>query len=391
MTLKKFFNLPFIVLTLFILTFSFGNFLSDALKSNLYAISLFLKDFIVFILPLIIFSFVMSGILSFQGESYKIVLIVVPLVCLSNFIGFWVSYFCSEPLLETGVIPISKLTPQVSLDPAWHLPLVPFIRNDFAMIAAVVIGMIGGFFKIPFINKTSKILSKIANLLLKKGICPILPLFVLGFIIKMQFEGTLVLIAKEYAALLAMVALLAYGYMFFVMFMASSRNFKSAIRKFKNLLPGVLIGLCCMSSAAAIPNTIEGSEKNLENPSIAKFVVPATANMHLLGDCFALPIIALALMVSFGYPLPSVSEYFIFTLYGVIAKFAAAGIPGGSAIIFVPVFEHVFGFNSTMLTAVTAIYVLFDPIATSSSVFGHGMFAVVFEKVYNKLFKNKTV
>ena len=112
--------------------------------------------------------------------------------------------------------------------------------------------------------------------------------------------------------------------------------------------------------------------------------------MHLLGDCFAIPIIGLALMVSFGYGLPTLWQYFTFTLYGVAAKFAAAGIPGGSALIFVPIFESIFGFSPEMLTAITAIYVLFDPIATSSNVFGHGMFAILFEKVYNKFFKKQS-
>ena len=201
----------------------------------------------------------------------------------------------------------------------------------------------------------------------------------------MQYEGTLALIISEYAVLLGIVAILAYGYMFAVMFMLSGRDLRCALTKFKNLLPSVLIGLFSMSSAAAIPTTIEGSKKNLENANLAQFIVPATANMHLLGDCFAIPIIGLALMVSFGYGIPDAGKYFIFTLYGVMAKFASAGIPGGSALIFVPIFEHVFGFSPEMLTAITAIYVLFDPIATSSNVFGHGMFALLFEKVYTKL------
>lgn len=388
--IKKFLNLPFLVLTLFVLTFTLGNTLDDNIKSNLYAISLLLKEIIVFTLPLIIFSFVMSGILSLKDESIKIVLILVPMVCLSNFTGFWTAYLFTTPLLKTGLIKISQLGTQKTLLEAWSIHIPQLIRNDFAMIVGASIGIIGGFFKTEFIKKTSNILARISNFVLKRVICPILPIFVLGFIIKMQHEGTLSLIIKEYALLLVVVAVLAYGYMFTLMFLASSRNLKETFRKFKNLVPGVLIGLCSMSSAAAIPSTIEGSEKNLEQPNIAKFVIPATANMHLLGDCFAIPIIGLALMISFGNQLPSFSEYLIFSLYGVIAKFAAAGIPGGSALIFVPIFENIFGFDSTMLTAVTAIYVLFDPVATSSNVFGHGMFAILFEKVYKKIFK-KTI
>lgn len=385
--LKKLLNLPFLVLGLFVSVLLLGDSFSLSFKSNAYAVSLLLKDVIVFVLPLIIFSFVLSGILSLKNESIKVVLCLVPLVCLSNFAGFWVSYTFTSPILQTGIVTISKLAPQNSLVPAWHIDLVPFIKNDIALISAVFVGILGNFIKTDALGKVSLVLNNVANFLLKKVICPILPLFVLGFIIKMQYEGTLTLIIREYAMLLAIVAILAYGYMFTVMFFLSQRNFKQTLQKFKNLLPSVLIGLFSMSSAAAIPTTIEGSKKNLRNKNLAKFVVPATANMHLLGDCFAIPIIGLALMASFGFEFPTIGQYFVFTLYGVMAKFAAAGIPGGSALIFVPIFESVFGFTPEMLTAITAIYVLFDPIATSSNVFGHGMFAILFEKVYTKFFK----
>ena len=387
MFLKKLLNLPCFVLALFIAVLLFGNQIDLSVKSQAYAVSLLLKDVIVFVLPLIIFSFVLNGILNLKNESVKVVLLLVPLVCLSNFSGFWISYIFTVPILKTGIITISKLDPQNVLIPAWNFHITPLVENDIALIMGVTIGVIGNFLKTNALDKVSEILNDIANFVLKKLICPILPLFVLGFIIKMQYEGTLTLIIKEYALLLGIVAILAYGYMFTIMFLLSNRNIKATIQKFKNLLPSVLIGLFSMSSAAAIPTTIEGSQKNLENKNIAKFVIPATANMHLLGDCFAIPIIGLALMGSFGYGLPTLGQYFVFTLYGVAAKFASAGIPGGSALIFVPIFESIFGFSPEMLTAITAIYVLFDPIATSSNVFGHGMFAILFEKVYNKFFK----
>lgn len=387
MFIKKFINLPFSVLTLFISVLFFGNYIDLTTKSKLYAISLLLKDVIVFVLPVIIFSFVFNGILNLKNESIKVILILVPLVCLSNFSGFWISYIFAAPILKTGIISISELNTSTPLIPAWDYSIIPLIKNDIALISGVILGIIGNFTKWEILDKVSFKLNSSANFILKKIICPILPLFVLGFIIKMQYEGTLLLVIKEYALLLCLVAVLAYGYMFSVMFFLSKRNLRNTFEKFNNLIPSVLIGLFSMSSAAAIPTTIEGSEKNLENKNIAKFVIPATANMHLLGDCFAIPIIALALMVSFGYGLPDISQYFIFTLYGVVAKFAAAGIPGGSALIFVPIFESLFGFSAPMLTAITAIYVLFDPIATSSNVFGHGMFAIVFEKIYKKVFK----
>jgi Na+/H+-dicarboxylate symporter len=353
----------------------------------LLAASLFLKDLIIFILPVLIFSFVLGGILNFKNESIKIILIVVPLVCVSNFIGFWISYIFTAPVLETGIVAISKLESQNALCPAWSLKIPSLVKNDMALLMGAAMGILGTFLKIDCVNKVSEKLNVVANFILKKVICPVLPLFITGFIIKMQHEGTLNLMIKDYALFLGIYGIIAYGYMFVLLFFLSNRNVSSAAERFKNLIPSILTGLFTTSSAAAIPVTIEGSEKNLKNKNLARFIIPTTANMHLLGDCIAIPTIGLALMVSFGYGIPTIGQYFIFTLYGVVTKFAGAGIPGGSALVFLPVLESVFGFSAPMLTALTAVYIIFDPIATSANVFGHGIFAMLFEKVCGKVFR----
>jgi Na+/H+-dicarboxylate symporter len=381
----KLFSLPVVVLLLFVLCLLFGSSVDVAVKANLYAIGLFLKDFITCILPFLIFSFVLSGLLNIHGGQLMGVFVLVALVCLSNFAGFWASYIFTAPLLTSGIVTISELPKATALEPAWHIDMFFHIKNNIALLCGVALGLVEITCHTGYIAKIGERLSRCASLVLKRMICPILPLFVLGFIIKMQHEGVLTLIIREYSLLLLVVALLAYGYMFTVMFFLSGRDIRESIRRFRNLLPGVLLGLFSMSSAAAIPSTIEGSEKNLKDKSLAKFVVSATANMHLLGDCFAIPIIGFAIMSSFGFPLPSPFQYLVFSLYGIIAKFAAAGIPGGSALVFLPIFEDLFGFSAPMLTALTGVYILFDPIATSSNVFGHGMFAILFEKVFEKI------
>src|SRR3989338_7084773 len=43
---------------------------------------------------------------------------------------------------------------------------------------------------------------------------------------------------------------------------------------------------------AAMPLTLLAAEKNTGRPEISGPVIPATVNIHLLGDCFAIPIFA---------------------------------------------------------------------------------------------------
>lgn len=384
---KKFFtSLPFLLIVMVLVVLAFGNYFPLVFKQFALSVSLLCKELIIFVLPFIIFSFVVSGLMEFQSDSFKLVAILIPLVCLSNFTGLWVSYIASSPVLNNSILSISQLNPDKILTPSFEFHLPSIIKNDYALLGAILLVFFNNFIKSQKLIMFSKIMNKFANFILKKVICPILPVFVLGFIMKMQYEGTLSLMIKEYSLVLLLIVIITYGYMATVMVLLC-KNFKSALVKMKNLLPSVLIGGSSMSSAAAIPTTIVASEKNLEDKKIARFVVPASANMHLLGDCFAIPILACALIISFGHRYPTPLEYLAFSLRGVLAKFAAAGIPGGSAIIFAPVLIDTFGFSSEMVTAFTTLYLIFDPIATSTNVFGHGMFAVLFEKVYNLVSK----
>ena len=378
--MKFFCSTPFLLFILVLLVLLLSPVIPFDVKRFLLAISLVCKEIIIAVLPFIIFSFVLGGLTELRSESFRLVAILIPLVCLSNFAGLWVSYLASSPILTKSSIAISRLTVTNVLEPSFEFHLPSLIKNDFALLSAIILAFINNFFDVGWITKMSQKASVWANFLLKKCICRILPLFVLGFIVKMQFEGTLTVIVREYAPILGLIAVLAYGYILAWLLILCGNNWRLAWQKLRNLLPSVMIGLFSMSSAAAIPATIEASEKNLQNPKIARFVVPAAANMHLLGDCFAIPIIACALMISFGLPYPSPWLYLIFSLKGVIAKFASAAIPGGSALIFAPILMDTFGFSAEMITIFTTIYLLFDPIATSTNVFGHGMFAMLFEK-----------
>ena len=74
-------------------------------------------------------------------------------------------------------------------------------------------------------------------------------------------------------------------------------------------------------------------------------------------------------------------NYFMFVVYFVIAKFSVAGIPGGGIIVMLPILESYLGFNSEMMSLITALYILFDPINTCINVLGNGAFAKMIDNI----------
>ena len=107
----------------------------------------------------------------------------------------------------------------------------------------------------------------------------------------------------------------------------------------------------------------------------------------MLGDALGIPLIALSLYAVEYHTMPEFSAYVTFAISYVLAKFAAAGIPGGTIIVMIPVLESSLQFTPEMSGVILMMYILFDPFCTTANIFGNGLFPMVFEKIWYKLKK----
>jgi Na+/H+-dicarboxylate symporter len=227
-------------------------------------------------------------------------------------------------------------------------------------------------------------LDMLINHLLKLITC-LVPFFVAGFIVKLNHDNTMTTIIKNYALIFGVIGLAVFTYIAFLYLLSSRFILSRSINALKNMVPAAIAGFSTMSSASAMPLTIIAAEKNAQNKDLAQSIIPATVNIHLIGDCFAIPILAFAILKSFGYVEPGFYQYLIFTCYFVLAKFSVAGVPGGGIIVMLPVLEGYLGFNAPMLSLITALYILFDPVITCANVLGNGGFAMLMDRIGSKL------
>jgi len=146
-------------------------------------------------------------------------------------------------------------------------------------------------------------------------------------------------------------------------------------------MPAFITGVSTISSALTMPVTIVCAEKSVHNKELADSVIPATVNIHLLGDCIAIPLLAFALLKHYEIPAPTLSEYFIFTCFFVLAKFSVAAVPAGGVIIMAPILEKYLSFTPEMSTLLITIYVIFDPIVTGFNVMGNGALAKIIDNL----------
>ena len=372
-------KMPFILVAIILAIIFLEPIIPLKLKEFLYTLSLSIKALIITMLPFIIFGLLFKAAISLSRSATGIIGMILALVCCSNFISTFLSHYVGIWVYNFD---LSMIEPKESdnLKVLWHLNLPKLIDNDKAMFAGIIFGILAAKLQ----PKKSQFIAIKIEIYIKKllnGFVYLIPLFVSGFIVKLQYDGIVMVIIKDYTAIFTLIALAQFSYIAFLYFAMNNFKIKGFLNSIKNMIPAGISGFSTMSSAASMPLTVIGTENNAKNKELVACVIPATVNIHLVGDCFAIPVFAYAILKTFGMPEPSLVNYLIFTFYFVLAKFSVAAVPGGGIIVMLPILESYMGFDTEMMALITALYILFDPVITCANVFGNGVFAKMIDNI----------
>jgi len=377
-------GLPLILFAILIIPLFLGPFIPVYVKAFLYSISLTMKALLLFILPFIIFGFIFSSLLNLKSGVIKFIIMLVAMIYLSNFTAIFTGYAVGSLTLPQLSIPAHHAVPEESaLKVLWKLDLPVLIPNQIALLMGFVLGIIFSYKRNKFAEDFAKKLNHAANFFLKRIFTPLLPLFILGFVFKLEHDQVLERALRIYGPVFFIVVGTQLCYMTLLYLAVSKFSLKRFIRYVKNILPATITGFSTVSSAATMPILILCTEKNLKNPEVAEIVIPATINTHTIGSAIGLTILALTTILAFGHHLPSVMEFLQFGMRYALAKFAVAAVPGGAIIVATPWLVDYLHFTDEMVGLITAIYMLFDPFGTAFNVTGNGFFPMAFSKLYN--------
>lgn len=376
-------KMPFILIAIILAVILLDAIIPLILKQVLYSISLSIKAIIIVLLPIIIFGLLFKATVILSSRATSIIGIILVLVCCSNFISTFLSHYVGIWIYNFN---FSMLIPSKSngLKALWLLEFPKLIANDKAMFTGIFLGIIASKFQPKLAEATAKKIEYWIGKILE-NLAYLIPLFVIGFVVKLQYEGVIGIIIKDYTAIFLLIAIAQFSYITLAYLLLNNFNIRSFYNNIKSILPAAISGFSTMSSAASMPLTIIAAEDNAQNKDIVRCVIPATVNIHLVGDCFAIPIFAYAVLKSFGMSEPPLYNYLIFACYFVVAKFSVAAIPGGGIIVMLPILENYLGFNAEMMSLITALYILFDPVITCANVLGNGAFAKMTDNLFTYL------
>lgn len=376
------YKLPLLLLALLLIPMAFGEYVPMEVKSLCYAISLTIKDILVLLLPLIIFSFLFNSLIALKQRAVLFIILLLLMVAVSNFSAITTGYTIGATLLPYLDLDLRMEDIGTKLVPLWNFPIPKLMSNEPAILLGISLGLYFALRPNTRVERIAKTMNDLAAAFLKRVFLPVLPIFILGFVLKLEYEGSLAKVFGVYWPVMILILSAHISYVLLVYFLASGLRPRVMFGYLKNMLPATITGFSTISSAATIPVNILCTEKNLQNSAFARVIIPTTANIHTLGSALGLTILALATIMAFGHGLPDAGNFFIFAFYYTMAKFAVAGIPGGVIIVVAPLLETYLGFTSEMVGLITAIYILLDPFGTATNVTCNGAFAIIFSKIY---------
>ncbi|MEK6734389.1 MAG: cation:dicarboxylase symporter family transporter, partial [Pseudomonadota bacterium] len=239
------------------------------LKELFLALSLSLKEILIFMLPFLIFSSVYNAFAKIRGHAVMFTSLLLTCVILSNFFSVNLAGVFSYSFVFNGASNLHSPKETNELLALWEFGLPKLVSNNIVLLISLVLAYINKPIITKNVGMAAKICQKIVDKFLKKFFIPLLPLFVFGFMLKLLTEDILSdVIAVNPKAFIYMITLLIF-YLSFLLLLCRVLYKKKPLDILRNIVAPTLTAFSSMSSAAALPFSIAAAEKNTGNKSIA--------------------------------------------------------------------------------------------------------------------------
>jgi Na+/H+-dicarboxylate symporter len=373
---------PVQILLALLLYFLSTPYLPPASHQWLYTTSLFIKDLLIWMMPLTVGFFIAHSVCSFQRRAPLFILTLLLFEAASNLSSVWCA-FAGGSLAAEFLPSIKLVAVQQDFSAIFRIPLSKPVwwSAEKGTIAGLAIGWLAAFTKQPLLVQSIQQGKEIVQWILTRIFSRLIPLFVLGFIARMVQTHLIHQLFAHYAVLLGWLVLLTTLYIA-LLFLLGAGSLPAALRAIKNLSPAAGIAFTSGCSLSTMPWTIAGTAKNLRNPELAKAVIPATTNIQQIGDCLTNTFLCFLIYRHFYGHNPEPFTWIQFSLVFVLARFATAAVIGGAIFLMIPLYESYLSFNAEMIALILAFNVILDPLITTANVVANGALCRLFEKLW---------
>ena len=349
-------------------------------------------NFLNFCIPLIIIGFVVPGIADLGTGAGKTLAATTGVAYLSTIIAGSLAFVVDMALFPSLVhadmfMADAQNAEETALSGLFTIEMPPIMGVMAALLISFILGLGLTLIKNDTLKLAIKDFSEIVTKLVGGVVIPLLPFHVYGIFAKLTYAGTIVELMTSFIKVFAVILCLHVIILVFQYTVAGTTAKKNPFSLIKNMIPAYTTAIGTQSSAATIPVTVECTKKNGVADSIAEFVCPLCATIHLSGSTITLTSCSIAVMMMMGQPV-TFAKMFPFILMLGITMVAAPGVPGGAVMAALGILQTMLGFDETMQGLMIALYIAQDSFGTACNVTGDGAIAVFMDAITNKKKQN---
>lgn len=341
--------------------------------------------FLGFLIPLLIVGLVTPAIGDLGRGAGKWLAVTAAIAYASTVLSGVLAYVVARggyPWLLGGTQDMDALAnPEDSaLTGFFALEMEPVFGVMTALLLAFCLGV--GITLIPgdTLHRTMDDLRRIIMRIVELVIIPLLPVYIFGMFMSLTMNGQILTVVATFLKVVVLAVVLSAVLLSLQYVVAGAYVGRNPAVLAKNMLPAFATALGTSSSAATIPVTLRCAEANGVRSSVAGFVVPLSATIHLAGSTMKIVLFSVAIMTIMGMPIDDLT-YLGFILMLGVTMVAAPGVPGGAIMAAVGVLQGMLGFDETAVALMIATYIAIDSFGTATNVTGDGAIAVVMDKL----------
>ncbi|GHT33211.1 sodium:proton antiporter [Bacteroidia bacterium] len=351
-------------------------------------------NFLSFAIPLIIVGLVAPAIGEIGKGAGKWLLITVAIAYGSTLFSGFFTYLCSSTVFpqiliyNPGIATLDTLKDE-ALTPYFTIDMPPLMDIMSALLLSFIVGIGLSVIKGVALRNVFLDFREVVNMLISSAIIPLLPLYIFGIFLNITISGQVGSVMSTFVKIIVFIFAMHVVLLLIQFTTAGAITKRNPFVLLKNMLPAYATALGTQSSAATIPVTLRQALKNGVRESVATFVVPLCATIHLAGSTMKIVACSMAIMYMVGNPV-TLSDYSGFIMMLGVTMVAAPGVPGGAVMAALGLLEGMLGFNETMQGLMIAIYIAMDSFGTACNVTGDGAIAIVMDKIVKQEDKYET-
>lgn len=342
------------------------------------------SGFLGFFVPVLIFSLITPAIASLGRGAGKWLGVTAGIAYVSTIISGLIAYGVAEgtypSLLSNESMIKAEDIDEGALQPFFSVEMDPPMGVMSALLLAFTVGIALASIRTEVLYRGAEELREVSMNVIQKFIIPLLPIYIFGVFLTMGMNGNLKLTLTQFSKVLILAVLMTWVILALQFLLAGLFAGRNPLTALRNMMPAYFTALGTSSSAATIPVTLECTRKNGVSQSVADFVVPLCATVHLSGSMQKIALFAFSIVYMTGIDMsPGMALGFIFLL-GVM-MIAAPGVPGGAIMAAVGLLQSQLGFDDGQVALMIAAYIAIDSFGTACNVTGDGAIALTVNRL----------